>query len=166
MTVCHLASFPGHMKWVWEWGFVWLWHDSVCYQDKSHVQAPWTAGLLPNSRPCEQLFLPTLPSSLVPTLSSALLLFLSLLESSTPKCNIGSHDQVTWLHPIRFKKKISLITHHPVHQMIGSESSYGCSPSFSSSPREVTLWMGARHQRKEALQIFAREIAPAGTGMG
>ena len=64
------------------------------------------------------------------------------------------------------KKKSLLSLTTTVHQMIGSESSYGRSPSFSSSPREVTLWMGARHQRKEPLQIFAREIAPAGTGMG
>jgi len=47
---------------------------------------------------------------------------------------------------------------------IGSETSYG--PTHSSlSPREVALWIGVQHPKKEALQIFAREIAPAGTGM-
>ena len=99
------------------------------------------------------LFIPTLShlSSLFPS-------FPFLLGSSTPNALLSHNDQVTWHHPIRS----SLTT-----QMIGSESSYGSSPSSSSSsPREVTLWMGARHQRKEALQIFAREVAPAGTGMG
>ena len=153
---------------------------SVCYQDKSHVQAPWTAGLLPNSRPREQLFTyiklkhtfhPSMsfPSTIPPHLSHFFLppsvhphpfppLFsFSFFPFLQPNPLLSHNDQVTWLDPIGS----SLTT-----QMIGSESSYGHSPSSSSSPREVTLWMGARHQRKEALQIFAREIAPAGTGMG
>ena len=32
--------------------------------------------------------------------------------------------------------------------------------------REVVLWMSVHHSDKKALAIFAREIAPAGTGMG
>ena len=28
------------------------------------------------------------------------------------------------------------------------------------------LWFAVQHERKEALAIFSREIAPAGTGMG
>ena len=28
------------------------------------------------------------------------------------------------------------------------------------------MWLGVRHTHKEALNIFSREIAPAGTGMG
>ena len=113
--------------------------------------------------PSSSLPISPIPFSLslfIPTLSHLSSLFPSfpfLLGSSTPNALLSHNDQVTWLHPIRS----SLTT-----QMIGSESSYGSSPSSSSSPREVTLWMGARHQRKEALQIFAREVAPAGTGMG
>ena len=32
--------------------------------------------------------------------------------------------------------------------------------------KEVCMWLGVRHTHKEALNIFSREIAPAGTGMG
>ena len=32
--------------------------------------------------------------------------------------------------------------------------------------REAVLWMSVHHQQKRALEMFAREIAPAGTGMG
>ncbi len=28
------------------------------------------------------------------------------------------------------------------------------------------MWIGVKHQKKEALELFTREIAPAGTGMG
>lgn len=27
------------------------------------------------------------------------------------------------------------------------------------------MWIGVQHQQKEALEIFSREVAPAGTGM-
>lgn len=50
-------------------------------------------------------------------------------------------------------------------QILGTESSYGCHACSSLNPREVVLWLGVRHQQKAALEIFAREIAPAGTGM-
>ena len=30
----------------------------------------------------------------------------------------------------------------------------------------MILWMGVKHQDKRALELFTREIAPAGTGMG
>lgn len=33
-------------------------------------------------------------------------------------------------------------------------------------PRECTVWIAAHHKEKRALEILAREIAPAGTGMG
>ena len=49
-------------------------------------------------------------------------------------------------------------------EFLGSEHSYG--PHASNlSTREVVLWMAVQHKKKEALEIFAREIAPAGTGM-
>ncbi len=51
-------------------------------------------------------------------------------------------------------------------QIIGSEKSYGEHCAKSSEPREVTMWIGVKHQKKEALELFIREIAPAGTGMG
>lgn len=34
------------------------------------------------------------------------------------------------------------------------------------SSREAVLWMAVHHKQKKALELFAREIAPAGTGMG
>lgn len=35
-----------------------------------------------------------------------------------------------------------------------------------SPSREVVSWIAVEHEQKEALELFAREIAPAGTGMG
>lgn len=48
-------------------------------------------------------------------------------------------------------------------QMIGSEASYG--PLSRRQAKEVAMWLGVQHQQKQALEIFVREIAPAGTGM-
>ena len=46
----------------------------------------------------------------------------------------------------------------------------GCSYSHGGEPggevKEVCMWLGVRHTHKEALSIFSRELAPAGTGMG
>lgn len=49
--------------------------------------------------------------------------------------------------------------------MIGSEASYGPSHMMTRQSKEVVLWIGVQHQQKQALEIFVREIAPAGTGM-
>jgi len=50
---------------------------------------------------------------------------------------------------------------------LGSESSYGPhSREGVSASREVVLWFAVSHSNKKALEIFSREIAPAGTGMG
>ncbi|XP_064404815.1 uncharacterized protein LOC135350047 [Halichondria panicea] len=49
--------------------------------------------------------------------------------------------------------------------IIGSEKSYGEHRVQNLEPREVTMWIGVKHQKKEALELFTREIAPAGTGM-
>lgn len=51
-------------------------------------------------------------------------------------------------------------------KVIGTESIYGphARPSAVES-REVTLWFAVSHSNKKALEIFSREIAPAGTGM-
>lgn len=51
-------------------------------------------------------------------------------------------------------------------QIIGSERSYGRHKSPGNAPREITMWIGVKHQEKKALELFTREIAPAGTGMG
>lgn len=52
-------------------------------------------------------------------------------------------------------------------QVVGTESVYGphARPSALES-REVVLWFAVSHTNKKALEIFSREIAPAGTGMG
>lgn len=49
-------------------------------------------------------------------------------------------------------------------EFLGSEHSYGAN-AMNANTREVVLWLAAQHSRKEALELFAREIAPAGTGM-
>uniref|UniRef100_A0A673WMS7 Si:ch73-132f6.5 n=1 Tax=Salmo trutta TaxID=8032 RepID=A0A673WMS7_SALTR len=50
-------------------------------------------------------------------------------------------------------------------QVLGAEDTYG-PHSNNTTPREVVVWMAVRHKQKKALEFFAREIAPAGTGMG
>ena len=47
---------------------------------------------------------------------------------------------------------------------IGNEESYGKNAS-KYEPREAALWMAVQHPDKKALDIWAREIASAGTGM-
>ena len=47
---------------------------------------------------------------------------------------------------------------------IGSEESFGANAQ-NSSPREAAMWMAVQHPEKKALDIWAREIASAGTGM-
>jgi hypothetical protein len=46
--------------------------------------------------------------------------------------------------------------------ILGAESLYGAH-SKTSATREVWLRINVRHSKKEALEIFAKEIAPAGT---
>ena len=36
----------------------------------------------------------------------------------------------------------------------------------SETIREVMMWLAVKHKDKRALELFAKEIAPAGTGMG
>ncbi|PAA84397.1 hypothetical protein BOX15_Mlig019558g2 [Macrostomum lignano] len=52
-------------------------------------------------------------------------------------------------------------------QVIGAEDAFGASgkSGSQSAPREAALWLAAKHQSKEALEVLSREIAPAGTGM-
>ncbi|XP_032079526.1 uncharacterized protein LOC116512931 isoform X3 [Thamnophis elegans] len=53
-------------------------------------------------------------------------------------------------------------------QILGSEETYGphAKQNIDGGPREVVIWLAVFHKQKEALEIFSREIAPAGTGMG
>nr|XP_040037371.1 uncharacterized protein LOC120822080 isoform X3 [Gasterosteus aculeatus aculeatus] len=50
-------------------------------------------------------------------------------------------------------------------QILGAEDTYGADARCQQSSREAVIWMAAHHKQKKALEIFAREIAPAGTGM-
>nr|XP_028601015.1 uncharacterized protein LOC114604738 [Podarcis muralis] len=52
-------------------------------------------------------------------------------------------------------------------QILGSEETYGphAKRSTDNGPREVVIWLAVLHKQKKAVEIFSREIAPAGTGM-
>ncbi|CAH1777202.1 unnamed protein product [Owenia fusiformis] len=50
-------------------------------------------------------------------------------------------------------------------QVLGSEETYGTHATPGPGPREAVLWLAVTHKQKKALEVFAREIAPAGTGM-
>ncbi|XP_052546318.1 uncharacterized protein LOC128084368 isoform X1 [Tympanuchus pallidicinctus] len=53
-------------------------------------------------------------------------------------------------------------------QVLGSEDTYGPHARRSidgQGPREAVIWLAVHHKQKEALEIFSKEIAPAGTGM-
>ncbi|XP_037542704.1 uncharacterized protein LOC119419435, partial [Nematolebias whitei] len=49
-------------------------------------------------------------------------------------------------------------------QVLGAEDTYGPNARCKDS-REAVLWMAVHHKQKKALEIFSREVAPAGTGM-
>ncbi|KAF7641729.1 hypothetical protein LDENG_00273760, partial [Lucifuga dentata] len=49
-------------------------------------------------------------------------------------------------------------------QILGAEDTYGANARYKSS-REAVIWLAVHHKQKKALEIFSREIAPAGTGM-
>ncbi|XP_062991657.1 uncharacterized protein LOC134404725 isoform X1 [Elgaria multicarinata webbii] len=52
-------------------------------------------------------------------------------------------------------------------QILGSEETYGphAKLNVDGGPREVVIWLAVLHKQKKAVEIFSREIAPAGTGM-
>ncbi|KAM8938652.1 uncharacterized protein RCH25_052259 isoform 2-T2 [Pelodytes ibericus] len=50
-------------------------------------------------------------------------------------------------------------------QLIGAEDSYGPHAKGKNLAREAVIWLGVHHREKKALEVFAREVAPAGTGM-
>lgn len=49
-------------------------------------------------------------------------------------------------------------------QVLGAEDTYGANARNKGS-REAVIWMAVHHKQKKALELFSREIAPAGTGM-
>ncbi|MCI4393467.1 hypothetical protein PGIGA_G00157630 [Pangasianodon gigas] len=49
-------------------------------------------------------------------------------------------------------------------QALGAEDTYG-PHALNTDLREVVLWMAVHHKQKKALELFSREVAPAGTGM-
>ncbi|XP_076580937.1 uncharacterized protein LOC143316959 [Chaetodon auriga] len=49
-------------------------------------------------------------------------------------------------------------------QVLGAEDTYGAN-AHSKDSREAVIWMAVHHKQKKALELFSREIAPAGTGM-
>ncbi|XP_040887573.1 uncharacterized protein lratb.1 isoform X2 [Toxotes jaculatrix] len=49
-------------------------------------------------------------------------------------------------------------------QVLGAEDTYGANARTKDS-REAVIWMSVQHKQKKALELFSREIAPAGTGM-
>ncbi|XP_053085664.1 uncharacterized protein LOC113524573 isoform X3 [Pangasianodon hypophthalmus] len=59
-------------------------------------------------------------------------------------------------------------------QVLGAEDTYGPHALNTVNPtqiylvqdlREAVLWMAVHHRQKKALELFSREVAPAGTGM-
>uniref|UniRef100_A0A8P4KDD2 Uncharacterized protein n=1 Tax=Dicentrarchus labrax TaxID=13489 RepID=A0A8P4KDD2_DICLA len=48
-------------------------------------------------------------------------------------------------------------------QVLGAEDTYGAN-ACSKGSREAVIWMAVHHKQKKALELFAREVAPAGTG--
>merc|ERR1719419_1765610 len=63
-------------------------------------------------------------------------------------------------------KKLGISDFEKTHiQILGAEESYGKSAiSEDQFPREAVLWMSVKHQDRKAIQIWAKEIAAAGTG--
>ena len=49
-------------------------------------------------------------------------------------------------------------------ELIGSEDSFGAY-ARATGVREAVVWMAVQHRKKEAIELWAREIASAGTGM-
>ncbi|KAJ8382701.1 hypothetical protein SKAU_G00034790 [Synaphobranchus kaupii] len=63
-------------------------------------------------------------------------------------------------------RKLGLDDYSAVNvQVLGAEDTYGPHASNTTGPREAVVWMAVQHKQKKALEFFAREVAPAGTGM-
>ncbi|XP_054912085.1 uncharacterized protein LOC129376497 [Poeciliopsis prolifica] len=65
----------------------------------------------------------------------------------------------------RMFRQLDLEDFHSVNiQVLGAEDTYGPN-ACRKDCREAVIWMAVHHQQKKALEIFSREVAPAGTGM-
>ncbi|MED6239274.1 hypothetical protein ATANTOWER_004279, partial [Ataeniobius toweri] len=65
----------------------------------------------------------------------------------------------------RMFKQLGLEDFNSVNiQVLGAEDTYGPNARRKDS-REAVIWMAVHHKQKKALEIFSREVAPAGTGM-
>ncbi|XP_043954623.1 uncharacterized protein lratb.1 [Gambusia affinis] len=65
----------------------------------------------------------------------------------------------------RMFQQLGLEDFNSVHiQVLGAEDTYGPNARRKDC-REAVIWMAVHHQQKKALEIFSREVAPAGTGM-
>ncbi|KAI3376591.1 hypothetical protein L3Q82_016473 [Scortum barcoo] len=49
---------------------------------------------------------------------------------------------------------------------LGAEDTYMAPNARNKGSREAVIWMAVHHKQKKALELFSREVAPAGTGMG
>lgn len=50
-------------------------------------------------------------------------------------------------------------------EVLGSEHIYGPHSRVPKGVRDAVMWLAVQHKDKKALEFFAKEIAPAGTGM-
>ncbi|KAJ8262442.1 hypothetical protein GJAV_G00166530 [Gymnothorax javanicus] len=67
---------------------------------------------------------------------------------------------------LRIFQKLGLEDYSAVNiQVLGAEDTYGHHAHNRNDSREAVVWMAVQHKQKKALELFAREIAPAGTGM-
>lgn len=62
------------------------------------------------------------------------------------------------------QRGLAPFTKHHV-SVLGAEDGFGPTGSGPPRPREAVLWMGVQHPDRGAIDLWAREIASAGTGM-
>jgi len=90
----------------------------------------------------------------------------SLLFLEQETFSSSSNYQTTLILVLRYFIVLLLPWLH-LFKAFGSESTYGPHAREGvSESREIFLWFAVSHSNKKALEIFSREIAPAGTGMG
>jgi len=99
----------------------------------------------------------------VPWLPAFLVCCISLEQETFSN---SSNYLTTLIHVLRYCIVRSCIVVDCL-KAFGNESTYGPHAREGlSESREVFLWFAVSHSNKKALEIFSREIAPAGTGMG
>ncbi|KAK3100303.1 hypothetical protein FSP39_017866 [Pinctada imbricata] len=66
----------------------------------------------------------------------------------------------------RIYKQLGLGDFTAVHlEVLGSEHIYGPMSQRPEGGRDAVMWLAVHHKNRKALEFFAKEIAPAGTGM-